>query len=301
MENRTVYRTGTLRWRLADIFIIIAIAVLVVYALLIYKGIAGASEQRILVTLLFGVIGIELIGMLAYAYFSKRIDREEAGPLRNLFRILAYVVLILILLTEFSINITGLLISAGFLGIVLGLAAQSTLSNFVSGIYLISSRAFEPGDRVIIHTWQYTQNPPTYPHDRFVPGFSGTIKTIGVLYTEFYTDEKLLMLMPNSIVAQAMVINYRHAEEHRTRLQFDVAITIEFDELAKRVRKVMKVQKISDYSIDIESLHDNLYVITMRLKLEEGQRARLKTEIYDELIKYLNSKHNEPTEIKVVK
>lgn len=282
-----------LRRRLVDVIVILIVIFAALFLLLSFLGIAGQGERNILATLLFGIVVVELAGGLVYYYFSRRIALEEAGPLRNLFRITAYVVLIIVLMAELQINITGILVSAGFLGIVVGLAAQSTLSNFISGIYLLSSKAFEPGDHVILHTWQYTFNPPSYPHDKFVPGFAGTIKSIGVLYTELTNEEHLPMLVPNSIVAQALVINYHRAQEHYSKMQFDVDIRIKFIDLEKMIDKVLKKNKdkVEKYNVDIEYLYNNLYVVTIHLKLEDKDRAQLKTEIYTELIRYLNEKH----------
>lgn len=293
--DRKVSGNGSdlVRWKVADIFIIILVAIIVIYTLLIYEGIAGANERLVFETLLLGIVIIELLGVLTYVYFAKRIDKEEAGPLRNLFRVLAYMILIVILLVELNINVTGLLVSAGFLGIVVGLAAQSTLANFISGIYLLTSQAFEPGDSVIIHTWQYTLNPPSYPHDKFVPGFSGVIKSIGVLYTEMTNEEHLPMLVPNSIVAQALLINYHRAKEHMTRIQFDVDIRISFGDIDKLIRRVMSRNKtkVENYRINIDYLNNNLYVVTIHAKVDEADRQYVKTQVYNELLRYLNNVH----------
>lgn len=285
---------GIFKNRVIDVLIILAIVLILLYALLVDLGITGQGAKNIIWSAIFGIIFIEIAGIIVYYYFARRIAIEEAGPLRNIFRITAYIVLILIIISEVNPNyLTGILVSAGFLGIVLGLAAQSTISNFISGIYLLSSNAFEPGDRVIIHTWQYTLNPPSYPHDKFVPGFAGTIKSIGVLYTELTNDEKLPMLVPNSIVAQAMVINYHRATEHLTRIQFDVDIRIKFTELEKEIRKVLEKNRsgVDGYNIDIDYLNNNLYVVTIHLKVEESRRTKVKTAVYRELIKYLNQEH----------
>ncbi len=267
----------------------LAITVIALYGILVYLGITGRGMESIIASLLIGILAIEIVGVAVYAYFSRRIASEEAGPLRNLFRITAYIVLAIIILAELKVNITGILVSAGFLGIILGLAAQSTISNFIAGIYLLSSKAFEPGDNVIIHTWQYNLNPPSYPHDRFVPGFSGTIKSIGVLYTELTNEDKLPMLVPNSIVAQAMVINYHKAKEHMTKMQFDVDTRIRYVELEKRISALLRREKIADYRLDIDYLSKEIYVVTLRVRLNTRDRAEIRTALYSDILRYLNS------------
>ncbi len=280
---------GIFRRRLSDVLLMLMITVVSLYSILVYLGITGRGMESIIASLLIGILATEVVGVVIYAYFSRRIAQEEAGPLRNLFRVTAYIVLAIIILAELKVDITGILVSAGFLGIILGLAAQSTISNFIAGIYLLSSKAFEPGDNVIIHTWQYNLTPPSYPHDRFVPGFSGTIKSIGVLYTELTNDEKLPMLVPNSIVAQAMVINYHKAKEHMTKIQFDVDTRIRYSEIEKRVSALMRREKIDDYRIDIDYLSTEIYVVTLRIKIDTRDRVELRTALYSDILTYLNA------------
>jgi small-conductance mechanosensitive channel len=242
------------------------------------------NGQEIALSAIIGILGIEMLGFILHISLKSTVKNEESGTLRNLFRIIGYSILILFLLSLFSINITGLLVSAGFLGVVLGLAAQSTLSNFIAGIYLLSSKAFEPEDRVTIHTWQYNMVPQSYPHDKFVPGFSGVIKNIGLLYTELTSDENIPVYVPNSIVVQALVLNYRRATENTISLQFDLSVDISYSDIKKVVKEVLENKKIKSYHMNIEYLHNDVYVITVNLVYDFKERRELRSEIYEKII-----------------
>ena len=171
--------------------IVVAIAIFTaLYIATKYFGVAPSSNsQEIALSAIIGILGIELLGFILYLYLRSSVRDAEASTMRNLFRVIGYTSLIIFMFSLLSINVTGLLLTTGFLGIIIGLAAQSTLSNFISGVYLLSSNSFEPGDRIVIHTWQYTMQPQSYPHDKFVPGFFGRIKNIGLLNTELINDE----------------------------------------------------------------------------------------------------------------
>lgn len=284
-------KRSALRRSLLNAITVAVISIVVFYVALLLLKFSQTTINSLIWTLIYGVIFIEIIGLVIYLYFSSKVSHEEAGPLRDLFRIITYIILIIIILAELQVNLYGLLVSAGFLGIVLGLAAQSTIANFIAGIYLLSSDAFETGDHVIIHTWQYNLQPATYPHDRFVPGFTGIIKSIGILYTELTNEEHIPVYVPNNIVAQAMVINYKRAKDHMSRIQFDIDIRIKFTTVEEIVKAVMKKNKISAYRIDIEYLINNLYVITIHVKIDDEEKPKLKTEVYTALIKQLNKEH----------
>lgn len=270
----------------------VLVALSVLYVVAVYFNLIPQQEAaNTFYIAVFGIIIVEIVANTIYQYCIRGITYAEAKTLSDLFRIIAYCVLLLILLTiivGFQ-NLTGFLVGAGFLGIVIGLAAQNTLSNFISGVYLLASKTFEPNDNVIIHTWQYSLMPQTYPHDKFIPGFSGTIEAIGLLYTKLINDEGVPFYVPNSIVSQSLIINYRRAKEHRRRIQFDVSVKVPFKRIESIVDVVMRRNKkiIDDYDVDVDYLHDTVYVVTIHIKTPEMNIMDLKSELFKELMKVM--------------
>ncbi len=279
-------------------YILIAMIVAALYIALSYMNIIPegylyqnpAAIQTNLINsaavIVFGVLVIEALGKAIYYYMVKGVNSAEARTLSQLFRVIAYSLLILTVLTILIgvQNISGILVGAGFLGIVVGLAAQSTISNLISGIYLLASKTLEPGDYVNIHTWQYTMQPQTYPHDKFIPGFAGTIESIGVLYTKVIHEEGVPLYIPNSIVSQALVLNYHRAKEHKIKLQFDLSVAVPFAKAEKAIDAVMKRHKITGYATTIDYLHTNLYVISVRFDVVDLNVRRLKSEIFERIL-----------------
>lgn len=286
-----VSRRGALQRHITNILVagLIIVVLFAVYIEYFRNVIPEKSLESLIITIIYGVAIIEILGGFIYLYMVSSIQKEEAGTLRDLFRIVSYAILVVIILTRLGADVTSTLISAGFLGIILGLAAQSTISNFIAGVYLLSSKAFEPGDRVNIHTWQYTMVPQSYPHDKFIPGFYGTIKKIGILYTELTNDDGIPVYIPNNIVAQAMIINYHRATERFIKMQFDVDLDISFARLEPRVRRILKSNGIVNYTLNIEYLHSSLYVISIRVETEMRNVPRLKSKIYSDLLKFIHS------------
>lgn len=83
--------------------------------------------------------------------------------------------------------------SSGIAAVVLGLAAQSTLSNVFAGISLSAShsRPFDIGDRIRI--------------DSYDPGF---VEDITLRHTVIKTIQNEIIYIPNSIVGSATIVNY---------------------------------------------------------------------------------------------
>ncbi len=280
-------------------YIAVAMAIAALYIALSYMNVIPgghvlyqnqAAIQTSLINsaavIFFGILVIESLGRAIYYYMIKGINSAEARTLSQLFRVIAYALLILTVLTILIgvQNISGILVGAGFLGIVVGLAAQSTISNLISGIYLLASKTLEPGDYVNIQTWQYTMQPQTYPHDKFIPGFAGTIESIGVLYTKVIHEDGVPLYIPNSIVSQALVLNYHRAKEHKIKLQFDLGVSIPFANAEKAIDAVMRKHKITDYSTTIDYLHTTLYVISVRFDVVDLNVRRLRSEIFERIL-----------------
>ena len=265
-------------------------SLVIIYLVLTYLNILAVSTLGYAaVTLIFGIAIVEVLARIVFYYMLKDIHKAEAETLSNITRIIGFVLVLLIALyIVFGYQyLGGLFVSAGFLGIILGLAAQSTISNFIAGLYLLASNAVEPDDHVILHTWQYTFQPQSYPHDKFVPGISGTIESIGVLYTKVINDEGVPVYIPNNIVAQSLVINYHRAKEHVRKIQFDVDISVPFDKLQKVINEVIKAHGADAHDVKVEYLHQMFYVVTVHVKIAEKDIKSLKSEIFGALIKVI--------------
>lgn len=283
-QQRRLRRNKTL---LRFLYGLVIFLVVIYLALTFLDIIPGSALGYAIVTLIFGLVIVEVLARIVFYYMINDVFKAEAQTLSSIIRILGdSLVILAALYIIFGYQyLGGILVSAGFLGIILGLAAQATLSNFIAGLYLLASNALEPDDNVILHTWQYNFQPQSYPHDKFVPGISGTIESIGVLYTKLINEEGVPIYMPNNIVAQSLVINYHRAKEHIKKIQFDVDISIPFQKLQKTIDDIIKKHPADAHDVRIEYLHQLFYVITISVRISEKELRPLRTEIFEALIK----------------
>ncbi|MEM0002174.1 MAG: mechanosensitive ion channel, partial [Desulfurococcaceae archaeon] len=100
---------------------------------------------------IIAIIVAYYIGKIAESQVKKA--RIEAPPeiiynIARSLKMIAIIIGILVALSILEIDLTGLLIAAGFAGIVVGLAAQQTLSQLFAGIALIIEGRLKIGDSV---------------------------------------------------------------------------------------------------------------------------------------------------------
>jgi len=186
---------------------------------------------RIVLIVGLGLVAVVVVGRVVRAITSRISGTRHAGLIVDVYRIVAYTVLVLVALYSIGVNGYALLAGGTFAGLVIGLASQTALSNFVAGVVLLMARPFEPGDRLTFTTWQYGLLMPSYPprfysDEMLIPGFTGTVQDIGLMYTELRLDQGPKVVFPNSIVIQGAVVSHASSERW-VRVKFEVPPTIE--------------------------------------------------------------------------
>ncbi len=115
------------------------------------------------------------------------------------------VILVFIVFRMLDVDLTALLGAAGILGIVIGVASQTSLGNIISGLFLISEKSFEIGDIVRIG-------------DK-----SGKVYSIDLLSIKIKTFDNLLLRIPNQTVISTELINVTRFPIRRMDISLSVA------------------------------------------------------------------------------
>jgi small-conductance mechanosensitive channel len=137
------------------------------------------------------------------------VSRHQREILYRLTQVTLYTVAGLAVLGLFTDDLGGLLVGAGFLGIVVGMAARQTLAAVLAGFVLMFSRPFEIGDWVQIG-------------DR-----EGTVTDITVVDTRLRTIEGEHVVVPNDVVESESLVN--RSREGRLRVEVEVGVDYETD------------------------------------------------------------------------
>ena len=126
---------------------------------------------------------------------------------------------------SWGININGILASAGVLGVVLGLAAKDTVSNFFAGIFLMADSPFKEGDYILLDT-----------------GERGYVKRMGLRSTRFMTRDDIEITIPNSVIAASKIVNESGGpgETERVRINIQIAYNTDIDKARSVLINVAK-------------------------------------------------------------
>ena len=143
---------------------------------------------------------------------SERSDRIDEHQTEVIFRSLQFMLLIavgLMVLGYWGVDLGGLLIGAGFLGIVLGMAAQKTLGAALAGFVLMFSKPFEVGDWIEVDDYE------------------GIVTDITIVNTRVENFDGEYVVVPNDVVGNSTVINRTKKGRLRVRLSVGVDYSVD--------------------------------------------------------------------------
>jgi small conductance mechanosensitive channel len=199
---------------------------------------------RVAVVAGIGYLVVVLVGRVLLAGAQRWTSAKHAGLIHSGYRLVGYVLLAVAILYAAGINGYALLAGGTFAGLVIGLASQTALANFVSGMVLLVSRPFDPGDRITLVSSQYNFLMPSYPpkffsQDLLLPGFTGVVLDIGLVFTVLRLDDGPTVTVPNSLVLGAAIVGHS-LPERWVRVKYEVPTSIPPDKLLARMTEVVQ-------------------------------------------------------------
>jgi len=182
---------------------------------------------------------------------------------------IAYYVIIfiglMVALPFIGFSLSGLLVAGGILGIVIGFASQTVVSNLISGLFLMIEKPIKIGDGVSIGE------------------VSGVVKDIKVLSTTIRTYDGIYVRIPNDKVFSSNIQNY---VAHVAR-RFEYKIGIRYSDDAEKAVKIIEnlleehplILKEPAPQIFVGELGDNSVNLSIRIWAPSSHWFSVKTEM----------------------
>lgn len=169
---------------------------------------------------LFKLVGAVLMIFIMWLVFKlvkhavKKIPAEKVQPhyLHLIMRFITYAFYILVImyvLSLFGVKLSAIWGAAGIAGVAIGFAAQTSVSNLISGLFVLSEKTMKVGDFIE------------------VGGVSGTVDSVGLLSVKVHTLDNQMIRIPNSSVINSNFQNNTYFSYRR--FVFSVSIDYSSD------------------------------------------------------------------------
>jgi len=127
---------------------------------------------------------------------------------------------ILFVFKNLGIDTTAILGAAGIAGIVIGFAAQTTVSSFISGFFLLSEKPFAVGDTIRIDS------------------ITGVVLSVDLLSVKLRTFDNLFVRIPNETIIKASLVNITRFPIRRLDLSFAVGYKDDLEKVRKTLEQL---------------------------------------------------------------
>ena len=182
------------------------------------EGPAILKIRNVLIIVVAGYAILQLIVFLVRRVLWKNLNPQTKFIINRAIVYTGIVIIFLLILHALDVKIGALLGAAGILGIVLGIASQTSIGNIISGIFLISEKSFEIGDLIRVG-------------DKL-----GTVYSIDLLSVKLKTLDNLLIRIPNQTMISSEVTNITKFPIRR----MDIDIGVAYKEDLKKVMDILR-------------------------------------------------------------
>ena len=172
---------------------------------------------RILFLVFIGLPALYVVSRWLRKYFIKKFSAQQAMIFSKLVLYAGVIIILFSFLNELGFKFTHLLGAAGIIGIAVGFASQTSVSNIICGLFLITEKPFEVDDIITV------QNN------------TGVVLSIDTLSVKLRTFDNKLIRIPNETIIKSDVINVTYFPIRRVDLNIGVA----YKEDIGRIREVL--------------------------------------------------------------
>jgi small-conductance mechanosensitive channel len=163
------------------------------------------------------IITFNLIQLIMGKILKNRLNPQRTFMVRKIIKYTGFVMGLLFLFKSMGIDTSALLGAAGIVGIAVGFAAQTSVSSFISGLFLLSEKPFQVGDAIMVDT------------------FLGVVLSVDLLSVKIRTFDNLYVRIPNETIFKSNVTTLTRFPIRRLDLVFNVS----YQEDLERVQGIL--------------------------------------------------------------
>lgn len=170
--------------------------------------------------LIIGLPLMQLLGYLIRRGLKKKITDQAVMLLSKSVVYTGSLIIFLTVLQQAGVKLGTLLGAAGIAGVAIGFAAQTSLSNLISGIFLVWERPFQVGDLLN------------------AGGDMGMVHSIDLLSIQLRTLDNKLVRIPNELLIKSSFTNITRFPIRRMDIDIGVAYKEDIEKVMRVLREV---------------------------------------------------------------
>jgi len=165
-----------------------------------------------------------LTSVLSKILSKSKMDDILVNFIVSILRTILLLFVVIAALDRLGVDTTSLIALLGAAGLAVGLALQSSLQNFASGVMLIIFRPFKAGDFVE------------------VAGTAGVVETISIFSSTMRTGDNREIIIPNGSIYGGTITNFSARDTRRIDMTFGIG----YDDDIKKAKELLEAIVTAD-------------------------------------------------------
>lgn len=177
---------------------------------------------------LFKLIGVIIILAIFFVIYklliraTKKIPSKRTNPHRQMIltraiKYIFFVLVVMYILGLFGIKLSAIWGAAGIAGIAIGFAAQTSISNIISGLFVLTEGTLKVGDAIT------------------VDGITGIVDSINLMSIQLHTYDNEMVRIPNSTIINTDLTN----KSFHSKKRLTVSLSISYDTDMKKAYEIL--------------------------------------------------------------
>lgn len=154
---------------------------------------------------------------------EKDLDDSSIRIMVRIIRVIIYIIAAFIIFIEIGYDLSGLVTGLGLGSVVITLALQDTIKNFVGGIIIFMDKPFKVGDYIKILD------------------YAGTVEDMTFFSTRVRTVDNAVVQIPNSSISASSVENLAKIQKRRYYLDLELVLDTKLEEIEKFKNEIVKL------------------------------------------------------------
>ncbi len=173
-----------------------------------------------LIAILIFYIIYRVIRGLVKKNVAKKVQPHTMVLINKMIAYVFYVIMAVYILGLFGIKMSAVWGAAGVAGLAIGFAAQTSVSNLISGLFVLTEKTMKIGDFIS------------------VDGVNGTVDSIGLLSVKIHTLDNQMIRIPNSTIINTKLQNFSTYDYRRYVFEVSIDYGSDLDKALEALKKV---------------------------------------------------------------
>ena len=176
---------------------------------------------------LLGTVFIIFVMWIVFRLIAKAIRRvpetrlpaQRTAVIIRFLKYIFYIIVVLYVLGLFGINLKAIWGAAGIAGVAIGFAAQTSVSNLISGLFVLTEGSIHVGDTII------------------VGDVTGVVDEVKLLSIRVHTFDNQMVRIPNSTIINSNLTNNSYHDKRRLTLNVGVDYSTDMNLALETLKK----------------------------------------------------------------